>query len=168
MSGSSAIAQGILAELLVVVLSATKAQSLAHAWIRYALIGVMFAYNSWSVVGGLITDGIKTTAAAQVAKQEVVELETLINQKDSLRAKFMDRDQVTLARKYEREITTLREKLSIARSAVLKNPAESLKINFFSFGIFRLIVMCCNSFLIANFSAFFRQRPALGLRLAYG
>jgi len=157
--------KAILGEGMMLALSWVRVQGIKMQIWRAGLLLALFCYNGWAIVGGVWTQGIQRSTAAEVVKQEIQELEAEITKKETLRASFFERDMISLSRKYEREIATLRNDLNLARSEWLKNPAESLKINFFSFAFFRLLVMLGNSFLVTYFSAFFSKRPAPVLRL---
>ena len=164
----SAWLKAILGEGIVLALSWVRVQGIKMQIWRAVLLIALFCYNGWAIVGGVWTQGVQKTITASVIRQEVEELKAEITKKEMLRASFFDRDMISLSRKYEREIAALRNELNLARTEMLKTPAESLKINFFSFTFFRLLVMLSNSFLVTYFSAFFRQRPAPVLRLVHG
>jgi len=157
--------KAILGEGMMLALSWVRVQGIKMQIWRAGLLLALFCYNGWAIVGGVWTQGLQKATAAEVVKQEIQELEAEITKKETLRASFFERDMISLSRKYEREIATLRNELNFARSEWLKTPAESLKINFFSFAFFRLLVMFANSFLFTYFSAFFSKRPAPVLRL---
>jgi len=146
--------KAMLGEGMVIALSWVRIQGIKMQIWRAVLLIALFCYNGWAIVGGVWTQGVQKTITASVVRQEVAELEAEIAKKEMLRVKYSDRDMISLSRKYEREIATLRNDLNLARAEMLKNSAESLKINFFSFAFFRLLVMLANSFLVTYFSDF--------------
>jgi len=164
----SAWLKAILGEGIVLALSWVRVQGIKMQIWRVVLLIALFCYNGWAIVGGVWTQGMQKSTAAIVIRQEVEELKRQIEQKEILRAEYHDSGYVTLSRKYEREIAALRNELNLARAEMLKTPAESLKINFFSFAFFRLLVMLSNSFLVTYFSAFLKAKPAPVLRLVHG
>jgi len=160
--------KAVLGEGMIIALSWVRVQGIKMQIWRAVLLIALFCYNGWAIVGGVWTQGMQKSTAATIMRQEVQELEAEIAKKEMLRANFFDRDMISLSRKYEREITALRDKLDFARAEMLKTPAESLKINFFSFAFFRLLVMLSNSFLVTYFSVFLKAKPAPVLRLVHG
>jgi len=75
------------------------------------LLIALFCYNGWAIVGGVWTQGMHKATAAAVVKQEIQELEVEIAKKETLRTSFFARDMISLSRKYEREISTLVNRL---------------------------------------------------------
>lgn len=163
-----ALLKAWLGEILIIALSWVQVHERKLQISRGILLALLLAYNTWAIVGGIWCDNAARVASSSVSQQVVSELEAQIEQKEALRVKYSGRDMITLSRKYEREMIALRAELKIARADMLKNPSDGLKVNLFMFGIFRLLVMFCNSFLIANFSAKKERGCSPGLRLAYG
>ncbi len=154
-----------LGEAMILALSCVRVQGWTHQSSRAILLTALFVYQEFAIIGGVWTEGVHKTAASENAKQEVSELEQSIAQKEILRAEYHDSRRLTLSRKYEQQISRLREKLSQARSQLLKNPGDGLKTESFMFGFFRLLLMLSNSFLLSYFSVTWRRRAAPVLRL---
>ncbi len=163
-----ALLKAWLGEILIIALSWVQVHERKLKISRATLLALLLAYNTWAIVGGVWCDNTARVVRSNVSQQAVSELETQIAQKEVLRVKYSDRDMITLSRKYEREMIDLRAELKTARADMLKNPSDGLKVNLFMFGIFRLLVMFCNSFLIASFSAKKERDCSTGLSLAYG
>lgn len=161
--------KALVGEGMLVALSAIRVQGLQMQLARVLLLVALFAYNSVALVGGVWTKGTHQLTASQIVRKQVFELEKEIAKVESLRADHYAAGRITLSRKYEKDLSVLREKLSFARGEMLKNPdAENVKVNFSAYAFFRLLIMLGNSFLISHFSAYFQRKPASVLRLVPG
>lgn len=158
--------KAVIVEVLILVLSWIKVSGLKNQTARTVLLLALFAYTGWSVVGGVWMEGQTKTLEASLPKQKIVELERTIAQKEAMRDRYVTQGSDTLARRYDRQIDSLREQLDAVRIEMLKNPeAEMVLANFSALAIFRLLVMFANSFLVSYFSAFFSTKPAARARL---
>jgi hypothetical protein len=103
--------KAILGEGMVLALSWVRVQGIKMQIWRAVLLIALFCYNGWAIVGGVWTQGMHKATAAAVVKQEIQELEVEIAKKETLRTSFFARDMISLSRKYEREISTLVNRL---------------------------------------------------------
>ena len=165
---SSAWLKALVGEGLVISLSAMRFTSWPEKSAKAVLLLVLFGYNAAAIVGGLWTQGQSKMTQSSVAIQTVMEIEAEIQKKETIRSTYVKAGADILARRYDRQIDALHDKLAIARAEMLKNPsAENVRTTFSVLAFFRLIVLVGNSFLITQFSAFFRRRivPVGQLRL---
>lgn len=160
--------KAILAETLIVLLCWIKPYRISQNALRIKLLITLFVYQGFSIVGGVLNHGEMKLTANEIARRTANELEQEMAQAENLKLEAHDSGRITLARKYERKIDSLRQGLTAARAEMLKVPSENLKVTFFSFAFFRLLVMLTNSFLIGYFATTFSKRPSTGLRIAVG
>ena len=164
-SPSTAWLKAFIVEALILTLSWLRAPDWRKKVVKGALLLALFGYTTWTVVGGVWTQGQMKVLEASLSEKRALEIQESITQKESMRDRYIEQGADILARRYDRQIDALRDQLSDVRSHMLKNPgAQTVLINFSALAFFRLIVILANSFLVAHFSAFFSQRSAPALR----
>ena len=158
---SSAWIKALVGEGMVVALSVMRFKNLADRLGKTMLLVVLFGYNAVAILGGVWSQGQMRMTQALVAKQTVLDLQEAIQQKQALKDRYISEGAEGLARKYDRQIDSLRDELKGARAEMLKNPGtEMTKVSFSVLSLFRLIVLIGNAFLVSHFSALFRQKFA--------
>jgi len=168
-SPSTAWLKAFIVEALILTLSWLRPPNWRKKVIKGALLLALFGYTTWTVVGGVWTQGKMKVLEASLSEKRAMEIQESITQKESMRDRYIEQGADILARRYDRQIDALRDQLSDVRGHMLKNPgAQTVLINFSALAFFRLIVMLANSFLVAHFSASLTRKVAPVLSLVSG
>lgn len=158
--GGAGLIKALISEGMIMALSWLNFPSFRLRIVRLALLSALFALNLWAISGNAVSANDARLKRAELTVLQIRELESTIQTKESLRIEARIQDRQTLARRYEREIDSLRSELNSVRSERLKVQSPSLtKIQTIQSILFRLVVMAANALLVSQLAGLKRRSP---------
>jgi hypothetical protein len=111
------------------------------------VIDLVLDFQCWAISGAVIHGAIKQQAETTFHQKSILEVEREIQQKETMRDRYFQTDRLSLARKYDLELNSLKQKLEEVRKLSIKSPSSIMIWNTLgTLVIFRILVMLSNVF----------------------
>ncbi|MBI2712765.1 MAG: hypothetical protein HYX41_07935 [Bdellovibrio sp.] len=147
-----------MVEGVAILFSFSRGKSAMLRWSQRLVVVLLCTLTLWTLSGRPLKLATQDVSKARLMAQAIDELEAERIQKEGLRNQLVQREWLGAARKYERGLDDIREKLNVARKEFSTLQAPQVVLN--SLGIliaFRFLVV------LANLICFHRLAEQLGL-----
>jgi len=134
-----------MVEGIAILFSLSRGRSLFLRRSQQALVVLLCGLTLWTMSGKLIRTASSDTVRVQTLTRTVTDLEGEIAQKQTLRQELLARGWLGAARRYEKGLDQIRQKLKEARATVEMTQAPQVVIN--SLGVliaFRCLLVAAN------------------------
>jgi len=141
----SAYLKAFVLESATVAFSLMKGRNLAFKLTYKLMVFLIYVYGIWIVSGPIVNSAIHQQNEAILCQKNVQELESEISQKEAIRDRYLTEGRITLVRKYDQSIDSLRSRLNQARKGWVQTPNPTLIRNVLWALIgFRILIMLSN------------------------
>jgi hypothetical protein len=163
---SAYIKAGIM-EGIAILFSFSRSRILFLRWAQRVVLILLCSFTLWVMSGKIVKTSLQDTSKAHAVEQVIQDLESERTQKEALRQEFINRRWLNMARRYEKGLDQIREKLAVARHEMAGMSAPKVIMN--SLGIlltFRILVLIANLICFHRIAEFIN--PEMDYELASG
>ena len=147
-----------IVEGIAILFSFSKGRSIALRWSQKLVVVLLCSLTLWTMTGKLVKSAVQDVSQSQTAAKVIDELVKEQTQKEALQQQLVNKEWLGAARKYEKGLDEVREKLASARKEIANIQAPHVILNGLAILIaFRLLIV------VANLICFHRLAEQLNL-----
>jgi len=124
------------------------------------LIILIYSYSIWAISNLAIQSAFTTKAQVVLSQKRVVELETEVTKKTTLRDTYYQANRITLGSRMDQQLQELKQSLDKTRQLLAQSPAVEMIWNtLISVILFRVLVMLSHLICLRELGRRYRLKP---------